>query len=109
MQRQREFRKPRAQILQELLGLGFVLESQHSVIRITNDDHVTARMALTPLLRPEIENVMEVDISQQGRNQSMDTKGNLYPTYFLLPARPREEGRYRHRLIAVGWGWNDEW
>ncbi len=55
------------QLRPEPLGLVFVLEPNHDVVRITHHDHIAMRPLLTPCLNPEIEDVMEVDIRQQRR------------------------------------------
>ena len=42
-----------------------VLETQHSIIGITHHDHIAARLLSTPCVHPQIEYVMQVEISQK--------------------------------------------
>ena len=44
-------------------------QSPAPVIRVADDDHVAGGVAFAPLLRPEIENVVQVGVSQQGGNR----------------------------------------
>jgi len=53
--------------LPEPLGISFVFESENTVVSKADDDHVPAGVAFPPLLRPEVEHVVQVDIGQQGR------------------------------------------
>jgi hypothetical protein len=62
VQRQSEFRKPFLHVLQEPLRRLLALESQHAVVSIANDDDITPGMLLAPVVRPQIEHVMQVDI-----------------------------------------------
>jgi hypothetical protein len=68
VQRQRKLREPQAHVLQKLFGLCLMLKTQHTVIGKPGDDHIAGGVALPPLLRPEIENVVQVNVSQKGRN-----------------------------------------
>src|SRR5580692_6729922 len=52
---------------QEPLGIRFVLEPNHDVVRVPHDDHIAVRLLSTPCLSPQIEDVMEVDVRQQRR------------------------------------------
>src|SRR5579859_7555813 len=49
------------QIMQESLRLVLMLEADNGVIRVTDDDHVTGRLA-APAMGPEIKHVVQVDV-----------------------------------------------
>jgi hypothetical protein len=51
---------------QKPLGIGFVFEAEDSIISKAHDDHGPVGVALPPLLRPEIEHIVQID-----------TKGNF--------------------------------
>jgi hypothetical protein len=57
--------KPLPQIGQELFGVTEMLEPSREIVGEPDDDHVTARVPLPPVLGPPVENVMKVDVSQQ--------------------------------------------
>src|SRR6266478_2301294 len=65
MERQREFRKPRAHRLEEPTCVGLMLETDHQIIGIAHDDHVAGGLAPSPALGPEIENIVQVDVREQ--------------------------------------------
>src|SRR5260370_24547409 len=44
-----------------------MLEAHDDVIGVAHDDDLTSGMALSPLVCPEVEDVMEIDIGQQWR------------------------------------------
>jgi hypothetical protein len=50
---------------QSLTTFGLVLEADHDVVRITHDHHVASSLAPSPARRPEIENVVQVDVGQK--------------------------------------------
>ena len=64
MQRERELRHPLVQLRPEPLGVGFVLETGDDVVGIAHEDDISPGVAFAPLLRPEIEDVMQVDVRQ---------------------------------------------
>jgi hypothetical protein len=68
VQFQSELPHPFPQLLQESLCIASVLKSQHSVVGVSHDDHVTLRHLLPPYLGPDIEHVMQVEIGQNRRN-----------------------------------------
>src|SRR5208283_1816871 len=47
---------------------GFVLEAQHHVVRITDDDHVAFGLSASPLLGPQVDRVVQVDVREQRAN-----------------------------------------
>src|ERR1039457_6831052 len=69
VQRQRKLREPQAHVLQKPRGLSLMLKSQNTIVGVTHDNHVTGGVTLPPLLRPEIENVVQVNVRHQGRNR----------------------------------------
>ena len=70
MQLQGELPESLPQALQELLGIRAVLEPNDEVIGPASDDHVSSRVPLPPLLDPQVEDVMEVDVRQQWQTRS---------------------------------------
>ena len=77
MQGQREAREPRLEIVEEPARVGFKLEAYDGVVRIADDDYVAARLGFTPLLDPEIVDIVQVDICQKGRYHPLNAKGNF--------------------------------
>ena len=67
VQCQPDLPQARGQLRPTPLGIRFVLESQQDVIGIPHDEHLAVRMLLTPPLNPAINDVVEIDIHQQGR------------------------------------------
>jgi hypothetical protein len=65
MKGESEAREPRLEIAKELLCLMSMLEADDGVVRIANDNHVAGGASLSPLLGPEIVDVVEVDVRQQ--------------------------------------------
>src|ERR1700751_2427351 len=43
------------------------LKADDDVIRKTEDDHIAGRLALSPTLRPEIKDIVQVDVGEQRR------------------------------------------
>ena len=68
MKRQGVFRHAPFEIRQKPYGIGAVLEPYDSVVGVSHDDHFAAGVALSPLLGPEIENIVEIDVGQQRRD-----------------------------------------
>ena len=54
-----------------------MLESDNTIVGVSHHDHFSTGLAIAPLLRPQIEYVMQVDVSQKGRNHSTYAKGNF--------------------------------
>jgi hypothetical protein len=50
----------------EPLGVRAMLEPDNNIIGEPHDDHVTVGMPFPPLPGPEIEDVVQVDICEQG-------------------------------------------
>ena len=53
------------QVSLEPLRVRTMLKSQHDVVGVPDDKHITAGMPLPPLLGPEIEDVVQVDVCEQ--------------------------------------------
>src|SRR5215469_2540066 len=54
----------------KLVGIRFHLKAKHDVVRETHHDDLTVSALPTPRLNPQIEHVMQVDVSQQRRGTS---------------------------------------
>ena len=54
-----------SQVRQEPLGLLPMLKAHHEVVRVPHDNHVAVRLRLSPVVGPEVEHIMKVDICQQ--------------------------------------------
>src|SRR6202165_1231002 len=68
VQFQPEFRHALLQCRQESQGVFAMLKPQHRVVGIPDDNHVASRLRPPPLVHPEVEDVMQVEISQGRRN-----------------------------------------
>src|SRR6195256_4804264 len=67
MQGQRKLRQPIPQFRLEPLGIGLVLKAGNDVVGIAHQDDVSLGMVASPPLGPQIEDVMQVDVRQEGR------------------------------------------
>ena len=56
--------KPRAHRVEEPTGVGLVLEADDDIVRIADDDHVACRLAPSPAVGPQVEDVVQVDVGQ---------------------------------------------
>src|ERR1700746_1749031 len=68
MERQLELLKSRAHRIKEATGVALVLEADDHIIGIAHDDHVASSLTPSPALGPQIQDVVEVDIGEEGRN-----------------------------------------
>src|SRR5580704_9926495 len=68
MQLKTEPREAFAQFCQKLLCFGTTLESGHEVVGKANEDYLPVRLLLSPLLDPEVEYVVQIDVRQQRTN-----------------------------------------
>ena len=56
-----------------------VLEASHHIIGIPHEDDGARGLAPTPLLRPEVEDVVQVDVGQQrGHNPTLGSSGRRH-------------------------------
>ena len=65
VERQSKFGKAFVHCCQKPSCFVFVLESKHAVVSVSNQDDVASGVMLAPVLRPGIEDVMQVDVGQQ--------------------------------------------
>ena len=49
-------------------GIALILETDDDIIGISDEDDIASGMALPPLVRPKVEGVMKVDVSEQRRD-----------------------------------------
>jgi hypothetical protein len=54
-----------------------MLESHDEVISVPDSDYIAAGHFVSPCLYPQVEYVVQVDVCQQGRNDSPDAKDNF--------------------------------
>jgi hypothetical protein len=66
VQRQLEPGESLAELVLEPLRVPAMLEPHHEVVRIAHDDHVAACMPTPPLVRPQVQHVVQVDVRQEG-------------------------------------------
>ena len=67
MQLQFKLLQPLPEVLQKAVRFGLPLEPQHDIVGITDHDHRAVRAFLSPRLHPEVESVVQVNVSQQRR------------------------------------------
>jgi hypothetical protein len=65
MHRQPELLHARAHLRQESLRIVQSLEADYAVVGVSNNDHVPTGVAVSPLLRPQVEDIMQVHVGQQ--------------------------------------------
>jgi hypothetical protein len=65
MQFERELLEPRSHRVPEAARFGLKLEAHDQIVGITHHDHVALGFAPPPLLRPQVEDVVQVDVGQQ--------------------------------------------
>lgn len=59
--------EPRSHRIPEALRIGFMFETCNDVVGVTHDDHFASGFSPPPLLSPEIEDVVQVDVCEQWR------------------------------------------
>ena len=65
MKRKRELLKPHTHCFPEAPRIGFVLEADNDIIRKPQDNDVASSFIASPPLGPEIEDVVQVHVSEQ--------------------------------------------
>ena len=60
--------EPQSEILTKTKRVGPVLESQHEVVSVAHDDYVATRVPFTPVLYPQIKNVVKIHIRKKWRD-----------------------------------------
>jgi hypothetical protein len=76
MQFQPKSSQPLRQCCTETFRIFPELKRKNHIIGIADNEHLTSRF-LSPLVRPEIQRIVQVDVRQQGRNDSPYAKDNL--------------------------------
>ena len=64
-QLQVELREPAAQLSQEPLSVVSVSKAHDGVVGEPHDDHLATRVPAPPLLGPQVEHVVQVDVGEQ--------------------------------------------
>jgi inosine-uridine nucleoside N-ribohydrolase len=54
-----------------VLGVALMLEADNDVVGVPDHDHVARGLALSPALRPEIEDIVEVDVQLLTRRHTV--------------------------------------
>src|ERR1041384_2520750 len=67
MQFQFELGEPFRQLMMKPRGVRLVLKAHYEVISPADDNHVAFGFCLAPVLHPEVEHVVQIDVSQQRR------------------------------------------
>ena len=89
VQRKTELRHPLMQGFEKALSFGLCFEAHDTVVRVADDDDISFRRPVSPLVRPEIEDVVQVDIGQERRGHALNAKDN-----------------FRFERTIIGWrGW----
>src|ERR1700730_17065572 len=65
VERQDERLKPCTHHFEKPTRVGLALEPNHYIISISRDDHVAGGLAPSPALRPEIKDVVQIDVGEQ--------------------------------------------
>jgi hypothetical protein len=88
MQGQRKSRQPIPQFCLKPLGIGLVFKASDDVVGIAYQDDVSLGMVTSPPLRPEIEDVMQVDVRQQRRGNAALRRPHLWPGHLPVFHHP---------------------
>ena len=62
MELQFEFGKAHSHCCQKSPCVCFVLKSHHTVVCIAHKDDIASSMSLSPLMRPEIQRIVQIDV-----------------------------------------------
>ena len=73
----------------KLLGIRFILESNHDVVSKPHDDHITVGLSSTPRLDPQVKHVVEIDVGQQRRGASALGRPFFHPHSLPYPPTRR--------------------
>jgi hypothetical protein len=66
VQFQAELDEPPPEFLEATLGVGTVLEAHDGIIRVPDEDHLADSVLLSPLFDPEVQDIVEEYIRQEG-------------------------------------------
>jgi putative transposase len=68
--------EPAAKLVQEPFGVVSMLKAHDEVVRPARDDHLTVRVAASPPIGPQVEDIVQVDVGEQRRHDSSHAIGN---------------------------------
>ena len=72
--------------IQEVLRVPLMLKTHHNIIGVPHDDGIAFDLVATPLLEPEIEDVVQVDVRQdRGNHRSLEASPASRPATLHLP------------------------
>src|SRR5208337_851773 len=66
MQFQSKLPQPLPEVLQKAVGFRLRLESEDRVVGIAHHDHISPGVFLAPRLHPEVKDIVQIDVRQQG-------------------------------------------
>ena len=102
MQFQFELAQSRAQFALKSLGVCSMLKAHNKVVGVSHDDHCSSRFSLPPLLRPQVEYVVKIDVCKYGTNQSALRRPIFIPLPLALFHDSRSEpflDQSRHSFV----------
>ncbi len=70
MQLQVELREPLPKVDKKPLRIGLMLETHNEIVSETHNNHITMRMPTSPPVGPQVEDIVQVHVSQQRRRRS---------------------------------------
>ena len=79
MQRQCKLFQPLSHIHEKAVGIGLVLKTDNTIVGIAHDDDVSFGMMTTPSVCPKVEDIVEVNVGQQGRYNRSLSEVTRYP------------------------------
>ena len=88
MQGQRKLRQSIPQFRLKPLLISLVFKAGDYVIGIAHQDNVPLGMVTSPPIGPEIKDVMEVDVRQQGRGNAALRRPHLWPGHLSVFHHP---------------------
>src|SRR5947209_358689 len=65
MERQTVHPKPLRQDFHDLAGVLFTSKTHDEVIRITDQEGLTSQVTLHPILEPDIQHIVQIDVGQE--------------------------------------------
>jgi len=77
MQCQRKLRQSSSHVVPEALRISLVLEADDDIVRVAYDDHVALGFPPPPLLGPQVEGVVEIDVGKQRRDHRALPRSHL--------------------------------
>ena len=77
MDRQTELHQPVSQRREEPFPIRFLLTADRQIVRISTDDDLPGCVMSTPVVYPEVDDIVEKDVSEQRANRSLNAKGNF--------------------------------